>query len=158
MPLLRTAGSHIFIGGPLDDKSTDFVAADFTSQVWTEIDGWQTAGAFGDTAETIRTKLINRNRIIKQKGVPDAGTMQNTFAVIPTDPGQIALLVAADGSNRNSYAFRLDLLVEEGGTDSYKVYFIALAMNASRQGGDADTIQMLQVNLELNSNIVEVIT
>ncbi len=49
MSLNAVAGQKIYIGGQLDDKSTDFVAADFASQSWTEIDGWTQCGATGDT-------------------------------------------------------------------------------------------------------------
>jgi hypothetical protein len=50
MSLYPVAGCKIFIGGVLSDKNADFVASDFTSQTWTEIDGWEQMGAIGDTA------------------------------------------------------------------------------------------------------------
>lgn len=106
MSLYPVAGSRIYIGGVLNDKSTDFVAADFASQVWTEIDGWSQAGQIGDSAQLISTDLINRGRTAKQKGTYNAGSMQNVFAVVPNDAGQIALIAAS--KDRNNRAFRID--------------------------------------------------
>jgi archaellum component FlaG (FlaF/FlaG flagellin family) len=103
--LFPVAGAHIDIGGVLATKLADFAATDFASQTWTEIDGWETMGASGDTAAQIKTSLINRKRDIKQKGTKDSGSMQNNFAIIPTDPGQIAL-IAAEKTSYN-YAFRV---------------------------------------------------
>lgn len=104
--LYAVAGCKIYVGGVLASKASDFVVADFASQVWTLIDGWRTMGSFGDTAALISTDLINRARVIKQKGVTNAGSMQNVFAKLDADPGQIALIAAS--KDRNNRAFRID--------------------------------------------------
>jgi hypothetical protein len=87
--LYAEAGKKIYIGGVLPLKTVDYVAADFTSQTWVEIDGWETHGAYGDTKALITTSLINRSRDVKQGGTDNAGPMANNFAIIRTDPGQI---------------------------------------------------------------------
>lgn len=148
MALYPVAGSKIFIGGVLSDKATDFVAADFTSQTWEEIDGWSTMGAAGDTAALITSSLINRGRDIKQKGTFNAGQMQNVFAIVDDDAGQLALLAAAQ--TRDNYAFKIEL---ENGAQRL---FVALVMSAEEAGGEANTIQNLNSTLEINSNIVKV--
>lgn len=106
--LFAVAGKKIYIGGVLSTKKTDFVEADFASQTWTEIDGWETHGAIGDTAALITTALINRTRDIKQKGTANAGQMQNNFAIIRDDAGQIALRAAGAASNKYNYAFKIE--------------------------------------------------
>lgn len=147
MALYPVAGSKIYIGGQIEDKATDFVAADFTDETWVEIDGWETAGAVGDTATLITTSLINRGRDIKQKGTRNAGSMQNNFAVIDADPGQLAL-IAAEKTTEN-YAFKIEW---EGGEN---VAFIGIVMGAQKQGGQANTINLMQSTIEINSNIVD---
>lgn len=107
MSLFPVAGCKIYIGGALSDKASDFVASDFSAEVWTEIDGWEQMGSAGDTAQVISTDLINRNRTVKQKGTRNAGQMQNVFAVLTDDAGQIAL-IAAEKTSLN-YAFRIKL-------------------------------------------------
>jgi hypothetical protein len=149
MALYPGAGSRLFIGGVLADKSTDFVAADFTAaEPWVEIDGWSTMGSSGDTAALITTPLINRGRDVKQKGTKNAGSMQNTFAIIETDPGQIALIAAAD--TNDNYAFRIEL--SSGG----ERLFIGLVMSTQESGGEANTIANLAATIEINSNVVKV--
>lgn len=144
--LYAVAGSTIDIGGVLASKSTPFTAADFSGQTWTPIDGWETMGALGDSSEAIKTALINRGRMVKQKGVADAGSYECKFVRLDTDPGQIALR-AARGSQSN-YAFRVTY--PNGTTER----FIGLVMSGSNEGGSANTVLMLTVTIEVNSNVV----
>jgi len=235
--LFAVAGKKIYIGGVLATKKTDFAESDFTSQSWTEIDGWETHGPIGDTAALITTQLINRTRDVKQKGTNNAGSMQNNFAIIRDDAGQIALRAAA--KSKSNFAFRIEgndapdavshtvtvtiaspgiftwvahglidgdavTLATTGSlptglvtattyyvikidADTFKLsatkggsaintsgtqsgthtlttvpsptylYFIALVMNATEQGGSANTAQMLASTLEINSNVVTVL-
>ena len=148
MTLYAVAGSRIYIGDPLNDKDTDFVAGDFAGQSWLEIDGWETAGEVGDEASIITTSIINRGRDVKMKGTRNAGQMQNNFAVIPGEDGQAALIAAE--KTENNWAFRI---VWEGGQTSY---FIAMVASARFTGGGANTVRMLSSTFEVNSNVVTV--
>jgi hypothetical protein len=148
--LYPVAGSKLYIGGVLETKNEDFVESDFASQSWTEIDGWSQMGAVGDAAQTITTPLINRNRDLKQKGTSNAGSMQNTFAALENDAGQIALLAAAEPSNKSNYAFRIDL------SNGAKRYFVGLVTTAQDAGGEANTMGNMSATIEINSNIVRV--
>ena len=159
MSLMAVAGMKIFIGGQMDDQAEDFIASDFSGESWVEIDGWRQAGAIGDTAALITSSLINRGRDIKQKGTRNAGSMQNVFAIIPDDAGQLAV-IAAEKTNKN-YAFKIE------GNDAAtspaspvpqpsKRYFIGLVMTAQEANGEANTNQDLNVTIEINSNIVPV--
>lgn len=146
--LYAVAGSKIYIGGVLETKAANFAAGDFSSQTWVEIDGWETMGSSGDASEVISTQLINRNRVIKQKGTANAGSYEMQFAVIDGDAGQVALK-AARGTQDN-YAFKV--AYSSGEVE----YFIALVMSHTKPGGNANTVLMLSATLEINSNIVEV--
>lgn len=156
MSLYPVAGSKLYIGGVLSDKATDFVASDFTSQTWTQIDGWEQWGAIGDTAQVITTSLINRGRDIKQKGTRNAGSMQNVFAIVPTDPGQIALIAAEKTSS--NYAFKVEFPDKPAGVGATPTQrlFIGLVTSAQEAGGEANTIMKLNSTIEINSNIVPV--
>jgi len=156
MALYPVAGCKIYIGGIKATKKTDFTAADFASETWTEVDGWSSMGPFGDTAALITTSLINQNRDIKQKGTTNAGTMQNVFAAQDDDAGQIKMKAAAAGAVKDSYSFRVDFNDAVGTGAPSKVYFVALVMSAQIAGGTANTIRNLNATLELNSNIVYV--
>jgi hypothetical protein len=154
--LFAVEGAKIYIGGVLSPKNADFVTSDFTSQTWVEIDGWETAGEIGDAAEQISTTLINRNRTIHQKGTRDGGVQEHTFAILPLDPGQIALRAAQ--KTRFNYAFRIvynDAPAAVGSTPSEERY-IALVMGDRRANGGANDVRKLSVSLAINSNIVEI--
>lgn len=107
--LFPVAGCRLFIGGVISIGIADLVDADFAAQSWTEIDGWSTMGPLGDNTALITTALINRSRDVKQKGTANAGQMANVFAAIDDDAGQIALIAAAQPSNRSNYAYRMML-------------------------------------------------
>lgn len=145
--LFAVADSHIYIGGTLDSQAADFVLGDFSGQTWVEVDGWETCGALGDAAEAINTPLINRNRNVKIKGTSDAGTWENTFAALPADAGQIAL--AAAQATKDNYAFKVEW------SNGEVWYFIGLVMSKGKAGGSANTGDMRNFTIEINSNIVE---
>ncbi len=126
--LYPVAGQKLFIGGVISVGIADLVEADFAAQVWTEIDGWSQCGAIGDTAALITTPLINRGRDAKQKGTANAGSMANVFAIVPDDPGQTALIAAAQPSNKRNYAFKIE------GNDTPAVETKALTISVASPG------------------------
>jgi hypothetical protein len=153
--LYPVAGAKISIGGTTVETQADaWDASDFSGQSWTEIDGWETMGSFGDAAEIITTQLIGRQRDLKMKGTRNAGTMENNFAIIRGDTGQAALRTA-EASDAN-YAFRIQFDDTPAGSapTPTTVYFIGLVMSASETGGGANTVQMLSSTIEINGNIV----
>ena len=106
MDIYNMAGSTLWIGGPMVlPTSGEVLLADFAGQTWTKIEGWQTAGSVGDTAQATTTTLLSSGRDRKSKGSKNAGTMENTFVPDATDPGQILLTAAAESCS--NYAFRV---------------------------------------------------
>ncbi|WP_169194933.1 hypothetical protein [Devosia sp. MC1541] len=107
--LYPVAGMRIFIGGAISVPSVDMTEADFQTALASavEIDGWTQCGALGDNAAVITQALINRGRDYKMKGTANAGSMQNVFAAIDDDVGQIALIAAAQPANKNNYAVKI---------------------------------------------------
>lgn len=154
MSLIPIAGERFYIGGVVADKATDFVASDFAGETWVEVDGWVTMGALGDSAEVISTLLINRNRVIKQKGPADAGSMQNQFARIPDDAGQDALIAAGAAANKNNYAFKITGNETVGFDSPSERLFIGLVMGTPEPGGAGNVIRMLDATVEINGNPV----
>jgi len=105
--LYPVAGAKFYIGPAVnsvpDDADVD--ATDFASVSFTEVKGWQTMGAIGDAATLISEDVISQGRTLKAKGTRNAGSMQNNFIILPTDPGQIAL-IAAESTDYN-YPFKI---------------------------------------------------
>ena len=151
--LSPVAGAKIYIGGTMVTQTADFVESDFGAVSWTEVDGWEQCGAFGDTANLISTDLINRGRVTKQKGTANAGQMQNVFSFVNGDAGQAAMAAAAVGSNKSNYAFKV-VFDDSLGTNGTTVFFIGLVMNWTNAGGGANTIRNINSTTEINSNLV----
>lgn len=151
------AGAKFYIGNAaMTPPSTPVTAATFDSVTWVEVDGWVTKGSLGDTAEVITTLLINRNRAVKQKGTVNAGSMENTFAFVPSDAGQAALKAAF--GQKSNYPFQIvydDEVTPTTGTGSEEL-FIGTVTSYSDPGGDANVIRMIAATVEVNSNIVAV--
>ena len=164
--LYPVAGKKLFIGVTSAGGSTpeaialptgDADASTFSGIDWVEIDGWETHGAIGDAAELITTQLINKARDIKQKGTRNASSMENRFATIRTNVGQIALR-AAERTNRN-YPFRIlgnDAPATGASPTPTTQFFIGMVLTARDMGGTANTIEMLESTIEVNTNIVTV--
>jgi len=107
MALQAVAGSKIYIGTRVAPKDT-VTLADFTAQEgeWTEIDGWTQSGSLGDTQEIISQPFINAGRTRQLKGTKVGASMENTFAPLPNDPGQLKFKAAIDSCT--PYAFKVE--------------------------------------------------
>lgn len=145
--LYAVAGSKFYIGNTVALPATEVSEPSFSGETWTEVDGWETCGAIGDTAAAITTSLINSGRDIKQKGTRNAGTWENTFANMPTDAGQDKM-VEAEASTSN---YRMK--VEWSSGEIW--YFVGLVMSKSKSGGGANEVDKRNFTVEINSNIVE---
>lgn len=99
--IYAVAGKRIYIGtAPITVPKADLTASSFTTVTWTEIDGWETHGEFGDTFALVAAGMINRSRDHKAKGTANGGGMANNFVKVPGDAGQ-ALLTTALASKYN---------------------------------------------------------
>lgn len=150
--LYPVAGAKIYIGGVKATSDVDFVVSDFSAESWTEIDGWEQVGAYGDNAQVITTALINRGRDVKQKGTKNAGQMQNVFSFVVGDAGQAALKTAAGDTNNHAFKIVYD---DSQGTNGTTHFFVGLVMNYSQAGGGANTVRNINSTTEINSNVAE---
>lgn len=154
MPVFTTAGTKVFIGAVLAAKTDDFVAADFTSQVWAQIGSLENIGTFGDTATEVTFDDISKNRTTKLKGTRNAGNLELVTGIDYTDAGQIALLAAE--KSVHDFAFKVEFNdAPEGGTPSQRL-FIGKVMSAAEALDTANNVMKLNSTIGINSNIVRV--
>ena len=154
MAIYATNGAKIYIGGAIEQKSSDFIKADFASQVWVEIKEVEGLGSLGDTSSTIDFTSIADSRKRVRKGARSAGTMELVMGLDPADAGQLALIAAERA--KEDYAFKLVLNdAPVGGTPSER-YFIALVLSQAEAFDKADSITKLNASLAVNSNVVRV--
>lgn len=152
------AGCKFYISdAAIDDQDDDFVEADFSAVEWTEVKGWVTMGAVGDTASLVTSDQIGNSRTKKAKGVRNAGSMENTFDTVKDDAGQLAM-IAAEQTDDN-YAFRIvynDAPASGSAPTPSESLFVGLVMSQSRSGGGANDPRRRTFTVEVNSNVVEV--
>lgn len=150
--IFATAGAHIYIGQPLEEKTAPFVIADFNAQSWVEIGKTNSIGVFGDAASEITFDLINERRTKKLKGTRNAGNMELICAIDADDDGQATLRGAE--TMQNDFAFRVVFNDAPAGGDPSERLFIAKVMSVSEQLEGANNVARLQATLGINSNVV----
>jgi hypothetical protein len=156
VPLFPTAGARLFIGGLLAQKTTDFVASDFSgqSQLWTEIKHLENLGAIGDQAEEVSIGLIDQQRVKRFKGARQSAPLELTFGLDVDDLGQIALIAAE--RSRDDFAFKIEFPdAPAGGTPSQRL-FIGIVGSATETYDTANSVTRLGAQVWINSNIVRV--
>jgi hypothetical protein len=109
MGLQAIAGSKFYIGTRVAlpaDLTVEL--SDFTAQEseWVEVKGWTNAGALGDARAAISQDFIDADRTLTIKGTANSEAMQNVFAPLPNDPGQIKMRQAVDDCS--NFAFRVE--------------------------------------------------
>ncbi|MCA0257133.1 MAG: hypothetical protein LCH47_11125 [Proteobacteria bacterium] len=154
MTVYASGGMKVFIGGVKNQKSEDFILADFNAEVWTEIKEVEAAGSAGDTSEAINFTALGDKRTRTIKGPRSAGTMEIVCGIDPSDAGQLAV-VAAEKTN-SDYAFKLVFNDAPAGGSPSERYFIAKVMSQSEQFDQASSVMKINIGLGINSNIVRV--
>jgi hypothetical protein len=154
--IYAVAGQKFYIGNAaVDLPDDDLEESDFSGVTWIEVKNWSQAGAIGDAAALITTPLIDKQRDVKQKGTRNAGSMQNNFALARSDAGQQAM-IAAEATDLN-YPFRVvgndEPAVGTAPAPSERMFY-GLVTQAQEAGGAANTAQMLNTTIEVNTNIV----
>lgn len=138
--------------GLLDDE--DFPA--LIDAGWTEIGKWQSMGNLGGDQATITSTYINEEYDDVQMGTKNPGVMSNTFGVVPEDPGQIALYAAA--GDRRLRAFLVEFPDAPVGAAAHGTVrlFAAYVKEPNEQGGEANTMGNMTVELVKFKNTVRV--
>jgi hypothetical protein len=134
-------------------------AADFpaiTDEDWGELGKWQTMGNLGGDQATITSTYINEPFDDVQMGTKNPGVMSNTFGVVPADPGQIALYAAA--GDRRLRAFLVEFPDAPVGAAAHGTIrmFAAYVKEPNEQGGEANTMGTMTVDLVKFKNTVRV--
>lgn len=123
-------GSRFFIGTPVAQKPTAFVAGDFAGISWQEVDPWQTVGTSGlGSREITASPTINRDVPIITAGNNNPGNYETTFLWKELDEGQRDMHVAFRA--KSHYSFRVDHSTGE------IEYFIGIVTTCQRVGGEA---------------------
>ncbi|WP_430256551.1 hypothetical protein [Neorhizobium sp. DAR64872/K0K18] len=125
MQLYPVAGAKFYVGPAVNlvPDDTDITVANFATDTYLEVKGWQTMGSFGDTSALITEQVISQQRDVKGKGTRNAGSMANNFLVLPTDAGQLAMIAAA----QTDYNYKFKLLMDDAAPALLSVVTMTIA-------------------------------
>lgn len=156
MPVYSLTGMKFSIGTALALKAGDFVAADFSAVVFTEVKEPETLGTYGDTFAGVTFDNVTDGRTKTYKGQRNASAIELTFGLDPTDAGQLALR-SAFLDRVQDFAFRLELADKPttGATPKNSTRtFVGKVMSLSDDVSDVGSVGKLKVTIQPNSNVV----
>ncbi len=136
MALSDGIGSKVFIGPATASLDASTITA-LTPCV--EVKECESIPEFGDSSATITFTSLSAGRVRKRKGARDAGDITVTFANIPDDPGQLAMIAAE--KSKSNFAIKVVAADEpdEDGTPS-EFYLIALVNSAKVNVGASNAV------------------
>lgn len=157
-----SAGTKIFIGPavalsvlqPLSDADAVLNFEAISEGDWVEIGGVESIGEFGDQSNPITFASLGDSRMLKLKGVRDAGTLAVVCGRDPEDEGQIAMEAAE--KTPSNYRFRVTMNDEP--TEAYsptKFYFAAQVMSRSVNVADVNAVTRRTYNCGINTPVYE---
>lgn len=121
---------------------------------WVEVGGVESLGEFGDQSNAITFASLGDSRLLKLKGVRDAGTMAMVVGRDPEDEGQLAMEAAE--KTPGNYRFRV--VMNDEPTDAYSpttFYFAGQVMSRSVNVADVNAVTRRTYNVGINTPIYE---
>jgi hypothetical protein len=141
-----SAGSRIFIA--LAAPAT-FDAAGYAALSWVEIGEVTDIPEYGKEYQLVKFNPLKDKRTRKKKGSYDEGAVTLGMAKVAGDPGHQDLNTAVDDTDPASFK-----VVYPDGTIEY---FQALVMSYKSNIGSVDNITMASAQLEIDSDVVQVL-
>lgn len=157
-----SAGTKIYIG-PQVALSTLSVLSEaaaltnfeaITEGDWDEIGGVESLGEFGDQSNQITFASLGDQRMLKLKGVRDAGTMAIVCGRDPENAGQ----VAAEEAEKSPYNYRFRVVLNDEPTDAYSpstMYFAGQVLSRAVNVADVNSVTRRTFNVAINTPIYE---
>jgi hypothetical protein len=157
-----SAGTKIYVGPQvalsaitsLDEAAALAAFEAIVENDWVEIGGVESLGEFGDQSNPITFASLGDTRMLKLKGVRDAGTMAVVVGRDPEDEGQLAMEAAE--KTPSNYRFRVVLNDEP--TDDYSpstFYFAAQVQSRAVNVADVNAVTRRTYNVGINTQVYE---
>jgi hypothetical protein len=157
-----SAGTKIYIGPQvaLSTLSVLTEAAAITNfeaiaeNDWDEIGGVESIGEFGDQSNPITFASLGDSRLLKLKGVRDAGTLAIVCGRDPEDAGQLA----AELAEREPGNYRFRVVLNDEPTSAYSpttYYFAGQVMSRAVNVADVNSVTRRTFNVGINTPVYE---
>ena len=135
---------------PQNEDLDDHAINGFPSLIYTEVKGVGSVGELGLNTNIVSYDTWGSDVISKGKGLTDAGSADVEMLRVATDPGQIAMRAAGATTNKNNYAFKIDL--QDGTTR----YFRALVAGPRHPGGRNEDFDLDVYTLGANQSTLDI--
>ena len=135
---------------PQNEDLDDHASNGFPSLIYTEVKGVGSVGELGLNTNIVSYDTWGSDVISKGKGLTDAGSADVEMLRVATDPGQIAMRAAGATTNKNNYAFKIDL--QDGTTR----YFRALVAGPRHPGGRNEDFDLDVYTLGANQSTLDI--
>jgi hypothetical protein len=139
-----SAGTTIGVSAALP---ATFDAAGFGALTFTDIGEVVDGGELGRVYEVVKHNPLATRETIKRKGSFDSGSLSLQMARVPSDAGQAILVAAVDSDASHSFEVTLQ--------DGTILWFTAQIFSYLTKIGTTNQITAAQVNVEIDSDIVE---
>ncbi len=121
--------------------------AGFAALTFTDIGEVVDGGELGRVYEVVKHNPLATRETIKRKGSFDSGSLSLMMARVPSDAGQTILVAAVNSDNSHSFEVTLQ--------DGTILYFTAQIFSYLTKVGTTNQITAAQVNVEIDSDIIE---
>lgn len=160
MAISASAGTRIYIGpsvslATLKVLSDAAAVANFEAIIegdWTEITPTESIGELGDQSNPITFASLGDARMLKLKGVRDAGTLQVTCGADEEDEGQLAMVAA----EKTPFNYRFRIVYNDAPAENYSPttdYFAGQVMSRSKNIADVNAVTRRTFAVGVNTPI-----
>lgn len=135
---------------PANDDLDDHAVGGFPSLTYVEVKAVGSVGELGLNTNIVSYDTWGSIVVSKGKGLTDAGSADVEMLRVADDPGQIAMRAAGAPTNKNNYAFKIDL--QDGTTR----YFRALVGGPRHPGGRNEDFDLDVYTLGANQSTLDI--
>ena len=142
-----SAGTTIGISQGSEPATED--SAGYGALTFTNIAEVTDAGEFGRQYNLVTHNPLGNRKTIKRKGSFNDGAMTLQLARVTSDAGQAACITALDVDTNSSFVVELQ--------DGTLIYFMAQVLSYTTNIGSVDQITGSTIQVEITSDIIEVV-
>lgn len=129
---------------------------EYDALTYTLVGGIRNLGRFGDRKNQVKFAVLGDGRVRTLGGARDAGVLDISVAFDALDPGQIAMIAAAD--TNDSYAFEVTTPDGQGVAVDSRFWFTGEVMAAELAVDENDSVLSMNFTVSVNTAVLRILT
>lgn len=155
MTIKTGTGCTLAIGTVL--AAPNGLQAEYEADSYTNVGTIEELGEFGDQRSSVTFAPLDVGRMLKARGIADAGDMTVIYAHSTADSGQDAIKTAYEAVSQSLDEFNFRIQLNDSlGSNPTTFYFRAKIMTRRVQSISNDAVVKVQAVLGINSGVLEV--